>query len=121
MITQLIDAPAALSELCFADDLETGWGEAAWLEGKQIAVYRTEHSGFYASSHRCPSTGAKVMARGILGDATVDGHRVATIACPLHKEIYRLDTGDCLSAQGTALQVFGVQELDGRLWIEASK
>ncbi|MFJ2618587.1 nitrite reductase small subunit NirD [Glutamicibacter sp. NPDC087344] len=121
MTTQLIDAPTGLAELCSPDDLEAGWGEAAWMAGQQIAVYRTESSDFYASSHHCPSTGAKVMARGILGDATVEGQRVATVACPLHKEIYRLDTGDCLSAPGTSLPVFGVHEHGGRLWIEESK
>ena len=121
MTTQLIDAPAGLAELCSTEDLEAGWGEAAWLQGRQIAVYRTEADGVYASSHHCPSTGAKVMARGILGDATIEGRRVATIACPLHKEIYRLDTGDCLGAQGAALNVFGVQELGGRLWIEVPR
>ncbi len=117
MTTQLIEVPTALAEVCSIDDLEAGWGEAAWIAGEQIAVYRTETSDFFASSHHCPSTGAKVMARGILGDTVVDGARVATVACPLHKEVYRLDTGACLSAPGAALPVYGLKKLGGSLWI----
>lgn len=103
--------------VCRTEDLEPGWGEAAWLDGAQLALYRTENENYFASSHHCPTSGAKVMARGILGDTTIEGQSVATIACPLHKEIFRLDTGDCLNGTGDRLPVFDVLEHQGQLWV----
>lgn len=108
--------PATHVSVCPADELEPGWGESALLHGVQIALYRTENENFFAASHHCPTSGAKVMARGILGDATINGERVPTVACPLHKEIYRLDTGECLSAESTPLPVYHLVEHEGQLW-----
>lgn len=112
---ETVPGPVAV---CRAGDLEPGWGEAAWLGGTQVAVYRTEGDGYYAASHHCPGTGAKVMARGILGDRSIAGARVPTIACPLHKEVYRLDTGACLSGAAVALPVHPVHLHQGMLWLE---
>lgn len=95
--------------LCRADDLEAGWGEAVWLPNGQLAVFRTSNDHYYAASHHCPGTGAKVMARGIMGDTLIDGQRVPTIACPLHKEVFRLDTGQGLSGATASLPVYNVQ------------
>ncbi|MDQ0094247.1 nitrite reductase small subunit NirD [Paeniglutamicibacter psychrophenolicus] len=116
-----LETARGLVEVCRTGDLEPGWGEAAWIEGTQVAVYRTQDDGFFAASHHCPGSGAKVMARGILGDKTIDGTRVPTVACPLHKEVYRLDTGACLSAAAAPLPVFAVHRLDDTLWMEAGQ
>ncbi|MDR4534277.1 nitrite reductase small subunit NirD [Glutamicibacter sp. PS] len=117
-IENVIAESQEAAPICRSSDLLPGWGEAAWLEGRQIALFRTEAGRFYAASHHCPSLGAKVMARGILGDATIEGQRVDTIACPLHKEVYRLDTGICLNADTEALAVYEVTERDGWIWME---
>ena len=61
------------------------------------------------------------MARGILGDTVVDGASVATVACPLHKEVYRLDTGECLNADSLPLPVQRLMEIEGQLWMEQIK
>ena len=114
-----LESTTPMVAVCNSGDLEPGWGEAAWVDGTQVAMYRTESDEFYAASHHCPGSGAKVMARGILGDKTIDGTRVPTIACPLHKEVYRLDTGACLSAATAPLPVFALHHLDDRLWMEA--
>ena len=116
-----LETVQGLVAVCRTGDLEPGWGEAAWLGGTQVAVYRTEGDEFFAASHHCPGSGAKVMARGILGDKSIAGARVPTIACPLHKEVYRLDTGDCLSGAAPALQVHPVHLHQGMLWLEAAQ
>jgi nitrite reductase (NADH) small subunit len=115
------EATLSLAPLCRSAELERGWGEALWLEGTQLALFRTEEDAFYATSHRCPSTGAKVMARGILGDTVVESVHVATVACPLHKEVYRLDTGECLNADSLPLPVQRLMEIEGQLWMEQTK
>lgn len=114
----VLESEDGMVSVCRPEDLEPGWGEAAWLGGKHVALFRTEGEDFFAASHHCPTSGAKVMARGILGDQTIDGTRVSTIACPLHKEVYRLDTGGCLSAVGQPLPVFPLVERRGQLWME---
>jgi nitrite reductase (NADH) small subunit len=49
------------------------------------------------------------MARGILGSK---GTR-ATIASPLHKEVYDLESGECYSTPGLRLAVFSTRVIDG--------
>ena len=97
--------------VCPVTDLEPAWGEAALVAGRQVALFRTE-DGVYAVSQEDPATGAHVMARGILGSK---GSR-PTIASPLHKEVYDLETGECLSMPGLALPTFRTR-LTGS-WVE---
>ena len=104
-------------DVCRPGDLEPGWGEAAWLDGLQVALYRFPDGSFYAAEQRCPATGAQVMARGIMGSrATAEG-TVHTVASPLHKQVFRLDDGRCLGDDSLSLRVFRVQVRDGRLWV----
>ena len=48
---------------------------------------------------------AHVMARGILGSK---GTR-PTIASPLHKEVYDLETGECFSTPGLRLATYSTR------------
>lgn len=100
-------------DVCALTDLESLWGEAARLAGRQIALFRVDATTVLAADHRDPRTGACVMARGILGSR---GEAV-TIASPLHKEVYDLTTGRCLSGDGPALPVHPVQVRAGRVHV----
>ena len=95
--------------VCMVDDLEPAWGEAALVAGRQVALFRTGPSEVFAVAHEDPATGAHVMARGILGSK---GTR-PTIASPLHKEVYDLETGECFTAPGLRLAAFGTRVRDG--------
>jgi nitrite reductase (NADH) small subunit len=102
-------ALAEWRRVCAIDDLELSWGEVALLRARQIAVFRIGADEVYAVDHRDPHTAAPVMARGIVGSR---GER-PTIASPLHKQVYDLETGECLSADGPGLRVFPVRVDDG--------
>lgn len=110
-------APAAVDlqwhRVCQVDELETAWGEAALIDNLQIAVIRLSPTRIYAVDQRDPATGACVMSRGIVGDS---GSR-ATLASPLHKEVYMLDTGECPGNTGLRLPTFPVQVADGAVLV----
>lgn len=105
---------AGWHRVCLVDDLEPAWGEAALIAGRQIALFRTGANEVFAVAHEDPATGAHVMARGLLGSR---GAR-PTIASPLHKEVYDLETGECFSTPGLSLATFSTRITDGFIEIE---
>ncbi|GAB3186484.1 hypothetical protein GCM10027061_00430 [Nesterenkonia suensis] len=96
--------------VCRLEDLEPLWGEAALIGREQIALIRVPGDRVYAVSQWDPFAKAHVMARGIVG---TKGGR-PTLASPIHKQIYDLETGGCLSEEGLTLPVFAVDvDADG--------
>lgn len=96
---------------CALADLEPLWGEAALIRGNQVALFRLGHDRVLAVAHEDPYTSAGVMARGIVGSR---GDRV-TVASPLHKQVYDLATGECLTAPELRLTTFPVRIVDGMI------
>ncbi|MFB0833835.1 nitrite reductase small subunit NirD [Arthrobacter halodurans] len=112
--------PLTWHNVCDVTDLEAGWGEAAWIGSGQIALFRLADGSVHATDQRCPATGAHVMARGIVGGRSTDAGTVATVASPLHKQVYRLDSGECLNAPELRLAVHPVRIEDGHVWVGVS-
>ena len=108
------DTATGWHRVCAVEELELSWGEAALIAGRQIALFRTGPSEIFAVSHEDPATGAHVMARGILGSR---GTR-PTIASPLHKEVYDLETGECFGTAELRLDTFNTRIIDGFIEIE---
>ena len=100
--------------VCPVAELEPAWGEAALIAGRQIALFRTASDEVYAASQEDPATGAHVMARGIIGSR---GAR-PTIASPLHKEVYDLETGECFGNPELSLPTFNTKVVDGYVEVE---
>jgi nitrite reductase (NADH) small subunit len=100
--------------ICSVEDLEPGWGEAALIAGRQVALIRTAAGEVFAVEHADPATGAHVMARGITGSR---GAR-PTLASPLHKEVYDLGTGECLGSPELRLGTYAVRVTDGFVEVE---
>lgn len=96
--------PAAWVAVCRLDDLEECWGEAALVDGEQIALFRLPGDRVHAVGNIDPRTRAAVMARGIVGSRGT----WPTIASPLHKEVYDLVSGACLSG-GEGLRTYPVR------------
>lgn len=103
------ETAAGWHRVCAVAELELAWGEAALVAGRQVALFRTGPSEVFAVAHEDPATGAHVMARGILGSR---GTR-PTIASPLHKEVYDLETGECFGTAGVRLETFSTRIIDG--------
>jgi len=96
------------------EELEPAWGEAALIAGRQVALFRTAAGEVFAVAQEDPATGAHVMARGIVGSR---GSR-PTIASPLHKEVYDLETGECFGTAGLRLPTFPTRVVDGFVEVE---
>ncbi|GAA3069748.1 MULTISPECIES: nitrite reductase small subunit NirD [Actinomycetes] len=113
----LADAAASTDgrhAVCRLEDLEPFWGEAALVEGVQIALIRVPGDRVFAVSQWDPFAKAHVMARGIVG---TKGGR-PTLASPIHKQVYDLESGQCLSEDGLALRVFAVDvDAEGRVHV----
>lgn len=87
------------------------WGEAALVEGSQIALIRLTDDRIFAVDHWDPVAKANVMARGIVGSKG----GTPTLASPIHKQVYSLETGGCLSEEGPALGTYEVRTEDGQI------
>jgi nitrite reductase (NADH) small subunit len=100
--TPTTDAGTGWADVCELAQLEPLWAEAAIVDGEQLALVRMPDGTVYAVSNRDPATGSYVMCRGIVGSR---GDRV-TLASPLHKQVYDLATGECLTSADLRLQTF---------------
>ncbi len=92
-------------DVCGYEDLIPERGVAALVGGHQVAVFRTFDGELYALSNRDPFSGAYVLARGILGTR---GH-VPTVASPMYKQVFDLQTGRCLDDPQRAVRAFRVR------------
>jgi nitrite reductase (NADH) small subunit len=102
--------------VCPVDELEPAWAEAAWVDDRQIAVVMAAPGEVYAVDHRDPKTSSYVMARGIVGSR---GDR-ATIASPLLKQVYDLQTGACLDDPSLVLATYRTRIVGGMIEVEVA-
>lgn len=90
------------------------WGEAALVDGVQVALIRLTDDRVFAVDHWDPVAKANVMARGIVGSKG----DTPTLASPIHKQVYSLEYGECLSEEGTALRAYEVRVEDGHVEVK---
>lgn len=82
--------------VCDLADLVRERGSAALVDGVQMALVRTHDDRVHAVQQLDPYSGAHVLSRGIVGSR---GER-ATIISPMYKQVFALDTGECLEPAG---------------------
>ena len=109
-----IGTPAEWTSVCALDRLEPLWGEAALIDGVQVALVLLPDGSLYAVSNQDPATGSFVMSRGIVGSR---GDR-PTLASPLHKQVYDLETGECFTSPDYVLRTFPVRVDHGTVQIQ---
>ena len=95
--------------ICPESRLPVERGVAALVDGEQVAVFRTAEGGLHALSNYDPYSGAMVMSRGIVGSRG-DRH---TVASPVFKQVFDLETGRCLDDPAVGLEVHPVRVVDG--------
>lgn len=91
--------------VCPLSRLPVGRGVAALLDDEQVALFRTADGDLHALSNHDPFSGAMVLARGLLGSR---GDR-PTVASPMYKQVFDLETGQCLDDPEVRLRVFPVR------------
>lgn len=102
-------ADAAWVRVCRLSDLADSWGEAALVNGQQLALFRVGRDDVFAVAQADPATRAHVMSRGLVGTRG----RTHTIASPLHKEVYSLATGECFGRPELHLGTYPVRVVGG--------
>ncbi len=100
-------------------DLPVERAVAARVHGAQIAVVRTADGAVHAVGNLDPYSGAQVMSRGIVGSIRVDGAERRTIASPMYKQAFDLETGRCTTDPRVNLGVWQVQVRSGVVEIGA--
>jgi nitrite reductase (NADH) large subunit len=101
--------------ICELDEILSGAGVCALVDGKQIAVFRVgDH--VYAVSNRDPASDANVLSRGIVGD--LKGELV--VASPIYKHHYSLMTGRCQEDPDLYVDVFPATAIDGHVLVDVN-
>lgn len=107
--------------VCHLRDLEPERGVAALVDDAQVALFLLHDGSVHAVDHLDPYSGAHVMARGIVGTATLpDGTPTPTVASPMYKQVFDLLTGACLTDAVAALRVWNVRVVDGLVAVAAA-
>lgn len=98
--------------VCKLSDLTEGVGVAALLsENRQAAIFRVDTNDgeqVFAVDNVDPYTGAGVLSRGIVGE--VEGR--PTIASPLLKQKFYLDSGESLQGDSVSIRTYPVTIAD---------
>ena len=100
---------AGWAPVCRFEELQPERGVAARVGRAQVAVFRTFDGMLHALADRDPFTGRNVLARGIVGSRGA----AATVASPLHKQVFDLATGQCLDEPSRRVDVYPVRVRDG--------
>ena len=97
--------------VCAVDRLTPDRGVAALLGRMQVAVFRLADGSLHALGNIDPFTGSAVLSRGIVGSRGA----IATVASPLHKQVFDLRTGRCLDDPEVAVPVVAVRVRGGQV------
>jgi nitrite reductase (NADH) small subunit len=98
-------------DACAIDDVTPGAGLAVQLDGEQIAIVRTQDGLLAALSNFDPFSRAFVIARGVVGERG----GMPTIASPIYRQTFYLETGECLEDKSVRLPLFPIRVRGGRI------
>lgn len=96
--------------ICRLDQLLPERGAAALIRRPgapdvRLAVFRAHDGRLFAIEDVDPFTGAAVLSRGIMGSRGAS----PTVASPMHKQVFALETGRCLDDSEVSVAVFEVR------------
>jgi nitrite reductase (NADH) small subunit len=99
-------------DVCALDDIVPWTGVCALLEGRQVAIVRTDDA-VYALDNLDPFSKAYVLSRGIVGDRS----GIPKIASPIFKQTFDLRTGQCLDRPEVRVPTHEVRVERGRILV----
>lgn len=100
------------TKVCQLNDILPNAGVCAFVEGKQIAIFRVEDH-LYALSNYDPFSKANVLSRGILGSKG----QTLTVASPLLKHRFDLKTGQYLDDPNIKVPTYRVKVDNGEVFV----
>jgi len=103
--------------VCHRKDLVPHSGIAVMLGKEPVAIFWLpgHDTELYAIGHTDPFSGSEVLAHGIL----CESQGVWSVASPLYKQHFRLDTGRCIETPDVGVDVWAVRiEQD---WVQIGK
>lgn len=118
-------------EICEVSALTPERGSAALLpDGTQIAVFLLDDGSVHAVQQHDPYSGANILSRGLVGTHQIPAEGedpataplVPTVASPMYKQVWNMDTGEVIDAVGGEkhpIAVYDVEVADGRVRVSA--
>lgn len=76
-----------------------------------IALFRTGDDAVYALDDRCPHRGGP-LSQGLVFDRKV--------ACPLHNQVFALDTGTAVAPDEGCVRTYPVRVIDAQVFVQLS-
>lgn len=105
-MTTALAVTTTWTDVCAYADLIPERGAAALVDDTQVAIFRLADGTLRAVDNRDPFTGAYVLSRGIVGNAGT----TPTVASPLLKQRFDLDTGQCLDDESVRIACYRVRQ-----------
>ena len=103
-------------DVCALDDINLDTGVCALVNEQQVAIFRPAENGkVFAISNFDPIGKANVLSRGLISD--VKGQ--LTVASPLYKQHFCLDTGKCLEDDTIQVANYQTKIENNRVWVAA--
>jgi len=100
--------------VCGLEQVPVGRGICALVDGQQVAIFRTTAGVLYAVGNRDPFSGAMVLSRGIVGSR----RDRPTVASPMFKQVFDLETGVCLDDPEVSITVHSVRLHGGTVEVD---
>lgn len=102
--------------ICELNDIAPDTGVCALVQGEQVAIFRQAQTDrLFAIGNFDPVGKANVLSRGLLAQL---GDRL-TVASPLYKQHYCLETGNCVEDEQLSVPVYPVRLQDGSIEVAA--
>ena len=101
-------------DVCALNDINLDTGVCALVNDQQVAIFRPASSEqVFAINNYDPIGKASVLSRGLISD--VKGK--LTVASPLYKQHFCLDSGECLEDDTMQVPSYQTKIINDRIWI----
>jgi nitrite reductase (NADH) small subunit len=105
--------------VCSINDIVPNTGVCALIDNEQVAIFRicnNTDDTLYAISNFDPFSNANVLSRGIIGCK----NGIITVASPIYKQLFSLETGICLDDENIKLKTWQVKLVNQSVVVSSS-